>query len=240
MIFGLFFEEKRAMQARLDEVKVELQTMISHWRQEWKDAVNRWSEKIVVDSSEEDYDDLIFPIDNKNYNYCFIQWNQTSLASDPSAAECNVQNAKSYYRDSREYLAAVPINLAVDIYRHLFVAFGGVFEEEEPFQSSDDVQWLWLDKGHKRHRQAIRESLSPSGQLTNNSIEDDWLMVVLDKIVLGGKLQLEHYIVAVVGRLVLHQVEKMIEYYFRSHSRGGKITQVAKRFWATFTDQWSG
>lgn len=221
------------MQVKLDELKVELQAMMSHWRPEWKDAVRKWSEKIVIIPSGPSSDVVILPTDSEG-GHSLIELNRETLLPSFETVR-DIAYPRFYHWHSRTHLGSVPINLVVDIYCHLFVEFGGKFLERKDRNTnnySNVVQWLWLDDEHKRHRQMISQSLSSQTTDEANNIEsiDGWFKLVLDEIVLGGNLRPEHYIEKVVNNLERHQVSRVIEYHFRSDARGEKIAEVAKRF----------
>lgn len=215
------------MQARLDEVKVELQVVMGHWRQEWKDAVNKWSDKITIYPSGPTFDVVKLPTDYLD-GLILLEWDrETSLPSVKVVRY--IGYASFYYWHSLVHLGNLPINLFVSIYLHLVVAFGGTFSKHETVNRSTTIQWFWLDDKHKRHRQIIEQSLSRISQ-PDDQINDDWLRVVSDETASTDKLRPEHYAKEVVNNLVNHQVAKMIEHHFRSSQQAEKITKVAKRF----------
>lgn len=237
------------MQTLIDElnvVKDKLQQMTIHWRQEWKDAVTKWSSKFKI-TRNETIDWITFPTD-VGFDYCLIACNQKSI-------NFNIATAISYKDHfASKYLDKVPINLVVDIFRHFVLAFGGEFDTQNAVSNKDFDryfdQWLRVDEENKRHRKIIHTVMSEADHGFDNIVlststasitllassiapVDDWEMVSMREIQLGGKLLADHYIGELLTSLRSHQVARMIECYFHrvDHSIDSKkMIKTAKKF----------
>lgn len=163
------------MQAKLNATKSELQTMIAHWKPEWKDAVNKWSEKVKVVTSTF-RETLFLPVDGGRRDYILVDYINTSSAPTTrgfGTSTYDLEDAAHYQVSARDELV-VPRNLAVDIFRHFVTSFGGKFLTEDSEQKGDyyyhpneySYQWLYLDDENKRHHHVIHEALNSLRQTT--------------------------------------------------------------------------
>lgn len=234
------------MQAQLDATKLELQSMMTHWRKEWRDQVIKWSDEVKSISTDEKASECIaFPTDS-NYSY-LIHYAKFSVH--------NVTTATTYWENhAPKKLGQVPINLAIDVVRHFVISFGKVFSTESTKTNyyhweSDKIynQWLWIDEENKRHREIIHTVLDHSSTSTtslSNDVSvvkvvsarasDGWVMIRKEEIQVGGKLLAVHYIKELAMRLTSHQVQRMIECHFcnsdRRSNETSELVETAKRF----------
>lgn len=218
------------MQERLDAARENLQTMMARWRPEWRDIMNSWSKKIIIEALEVHgmrCERVVLP---RNYDGLF------NIIADPSREiqEYSISSAVGYrIRQLRDETVQVPINLFVDVYRHFVIAFGGIFSAESSHSyyynpTNYLTQWLYNDHDDdKRHHKIIHESLATISSIL---LDDGWEQVYLQGIQLGGKLLPVHYIKDLGTHLGRHQVGKMIEQYFYSTGRGEEIVKLAKEF----------
>lgn len=225
------------MEAKLKEAKAEIQSMMvrSCWRKEWRDAIDKWSEQITIDTNgcavlPRSYDDGHSP--------------QIDTISNLKR-EYNLSSFLGYQLRQLSGKMLVPTNLMADVYRHFVIALGGNFSAENSrelqgggyYYNPDSYWWQLLYNGeeNKRHHKIIHESLlkaSSSSRATStvsaSSANDNWEKVRVQRIQFGGKLLAIHYVGEVVEHLKRHQVSRMIEHHF--HSRGPKMIENAKRF----------
>lgn len=215
------------MQAKLDEVKVELKSMTSYWKPEWKEIVAKWSAKITV-SSDILRERLLLPTDNGTV---FILAYKLPSESKFCCMGYDMEDAASFRNSSYSYLYKLPINLIFDIFRHFVVAFGGTFstsvlkEKIQRYYSAgvSHPQWFWMDEESKRHHKIIRDSLPQADQLSF----DNWQVVQFQGVQLGGKLLPIHYIDAVLRQLRKYQTAQMIEHHFHCTDTASDQTDKA-------------
>lgn len=214
-------ETMDTVKVKLVAAKLELQKKISHWRQEWKDAIDQWSEKIVVGKAGGGFDCILLP-SHDDIGYPLVK----NLTCDLGFAVCYVQQY------AHCYLEKVPINLSVNVFHHFLVAFGGELLLREPI--SDKLffdHWLWIDEENKRHHKIIHDSLL-FGEKEVDAC-DRWERVKMKGFQLGGKLLPIHYIEGLLQKRKSFQINQMIEHYFRHRNdgeRGSRIIETAKRF----------
>lgn len=254
------------LEAKLVMAKDGLQRMMTDWKKEWRDQVIKWSEKITVVGSmqtvrgmgiTEKCDCVVFPTNGGSY--IFLGYNCATLSS--SNPHHNVE-AAIRYRDRTPdecTLTVVPINLAVDIFRHFVLAFGGNFslaDSSSDSKSARDApsgpshshfyQYLRMDE-NERHRDIILSSLHSldveNPVSTARTVDlaklqalssDPWQRIWSRGIRLGGKLTSEHYIESLLSRLRIYQMNKMVEYHFHHRNDADKSSEkmvvIAKRF----------
>lgn len=234
------------MQAKLDAAKCKLQVLISHWRDEWKDAINKWSEKITIVKMDEPtmkYDRVQLPTEYGN-PYILVQCDREALLPTKDYDSTQVESlggAINYYRHyAFNHLKGVPINLAVNIYSHFLVAFGGTFLVDNYGYNITYEQWFYIDEENKRHREVIRKCLPQATSMTSVAVYDGWVMRILQGIRLDCKLQPKSYIRELTTSLAAHQVGRMIECHFQFYYKSEKMIQIAKRFTKQLRDQGGG
>lgn len=232
------------LEDKLVAAKLELQKMMTRscWKDRWRHTATKWSEKIVIaaDGANEGVYRIILPADGGGI-YPLINCDRTTLL--PRACGMNQTydfdlaiSYISYF--GRLQLYGVPNNLAVDIFRHFVLAFGGKFLDgfarKDSLNAGDTYyQQLWVDEENKRHYQVIRDSLPQIGlfDLTNSTttIDDRWMWVKTNGIQLGGKLQPVHYIEGLLEKRKSFQIDRMIEHYFH-FDKSDEIVKTAKNF----------
>lgn len=215
------------MQAKLDEVKVELKNMVSHWKDGWKEIVKNWSDKITI-LSDGSRERLLLPADN---GQVYILAHKLISESKFYCAQFDMEDVAYYRHHSYGYLYRLPINLAFDIFRHFVIAFGGTFLTSVPKgkihryygPSTSYPQWFWIDEENKRHHKIIHDSLSQTyrnQEMNDECSSDRWQIVQAQGIQLNGELLPMHYIDAVLQQLRKYQTAQMIEHHF--HRPDGK------------------
>lgn len=165
------------MGSKLEVAKVELQKLTARWRKEWRDAIEKWSEKIyIADDLHKRGKVLRLPTDNGNNYHFFESWSDFS-----SGGEQSLSAALDYQsRSAHQFLSAVPINLFALVYRHFVVAFGGNFSVTSlhfEYTTNKNLHYFLTDDDYKRNRQVIRKSaphLFPTTDKTDNSEFDGW------------------------------------------------------------------
>lgn len=233
------------LEMKLVAAKSELQTMMTRscWRQEWRDAILKWSEKIFILKTKSD-ELVVFPTEYGG-NYYLLLFNLFHTSVSTAKQERNVDNAINYRSErAANYLSVVPWNLFVLVYRHLVLAFGGHFSK-----SFSDVRnegyyrkhhlWTGLKDGgnYARHRAIIHDSCQQFSDVRiekfvesteSNSIDDfdGWEVVMIQGVQLNDKLNASFYILGLLRKLGAHQVHRMIEHHF--HWRGKETVKLAK------------
>lgn len=222
------------MQAKLDEVKLELQKITAHWKKEWKEMLAKWSDKIIV-SSDSLREELLLPTD---LGEKYILAHKLTSESKFYCSKYDLEDA-AFYRYSAYAHLCIPINLALDVFRHLVLAFGGSFFTGRPTTKNPHYynprhsyfHWLWVNEEDKRHHQVIRNSLQSTYANVPKELDDHnrdsgdrWELVQLQGIQLGGKLLSTHYIRAILKGLKEYQMTKMFEYHFRHFDEKGRET----------------
>lgn len=239
------------MQARLDVAKTELQSMIAHWREKWKDVVTRWSNKIIVVTVGPLHEQLLLP-SSHGQNHILLEHKQEVVESDSKSAQVlpqkfncptyDINDACRYQLTSGGLLLDLETNLAVDIFRHFVLAFDGQFLTGNMQQRSCFFyhprsycwQWLYIDEENKRHYKVISDSLLSTFERNNHSgsDQDRWKLVNSRGIQIGGKLESRHYIHQLLSKLRQHQMDRMIECHFHCADQKSKdaIIKTAKQF----------
>lgn len=224
------------LEMQLVEVKIKMQSMIAHWRKEWKEGVTKWSEQIKIKSLTKDTASVVLPY-NTTIEYCLVSFRRNN-SKDPKDLEMlydyhsyDAKSAIYYVARSGKNLDLVPKNLSVDIFRHFATSFGGKFSDAVEYNSSCSCQYLWVGDENKRHYKIIHSLLLSRG--SSNSvpdIADGWELVDIGVIQSGGKLQASYYFASLLWELRRHQTAKMIDFHFRSHFKRERVTAVAKKF----------
>lgn len=150
------------LEKKLDMAKVELRRMTSHWRQEWRDEIIKWSDQIKIKmfssitggDKYETFGWVNCPTDS-GHDYCLSTRNLETLlprGESEGYSVLTIAHAVKYHEYcARKYLAKVPVNLVVDIFRHFVLAFGGEFLDD-----SEDVQNNTINAGTgRRFRQTF-------------------------------------------------------------------------------------
>lgn len=223
------------MQAKLDAAKESLLTMMTRscWRKEWRDQVIKWSGQVVIESGGR-WEYVRFPAEaHPQYDRgIFLKYDSVTLLPVASNRKEYKVGDAIHYRNfsSDDYgLTAVPINLAVDVYRHFAIALGITFSKEDD-HTSHCYQYLRIDEKDERRHKMIHSILRkfPSGNNESNALCDGWERLWIKKIQLGGKLLPIHYIEEVLQPLRVYQMGKMIEYHLGE--QGKEVITTAKCF----------
>lgn len=227
---------RKRMQSKLDATRESLKSMTAHWREEWRNAAIKWSEQIIIapingrPGEMKCPDCVIFPTtfgttDQRGHFFAYDPDTFIPSASTSSCHEVDVVLNWRNFSPEKDGLLNVPVNLAVDIFRHFALAFGCNISINRG-NSQHYHQMLHVGGENKRHHEVIQLSLN---NFSDSS--DGWQSVWAQGIQLGGKLLPAHYIEHVLHQLRLHQMTKMIEHYFyRSDKSGEKIIATAKHF----------
>lgn len=225
------------MQGRLDAIKESFQAAIRHWRKEWRDAATIWTASIVIvpGLTIQECDYVVFPTVGDSFDSIrptgyYFAYNRVTLLSWNNSIY-NVETAINCRNGSLDHkcgLLNVPVNLAVDAFRHFIVGLGGKFGLEQ--LKSHLCQWLYVDDDNKRHSEIIHSSLANSFSDTSTTC-DRWERIWASGIQLNAKLSSTHYIDGLLYARRLHQVKRMIQYHFQQE----KIIATANRFFNLLT-----
>lgn len=251
LIFFVTFSDKfsaahaKEMQAKLDEVRAGMQSMMTDWRKEWQEAATKWSEEIrIVTGTRKESEYVVLPTNTEPWNnYWLLECDQKTLVPTSSNPVYDLGDAANYYTKAGKDLTKIPINLAIDIFRYVLLSFGGSIFETSAFQNERYfIQYLCMDEENKRHHEIIRKSLPTvyghtklaDQASTPCEVGDRWIPVFKRGIQLGGKLRSSHYIEDVIRHLLEYQTGQMIEYHFLK--RGKQTIDAAKKFFKSLSN----
>lgn len=230
------------MEVKLMEVKAGMLEMMTRscWRKEWQEAAAKWSEKVTIVIREKSCSAYVtFPADSQD-KYHLLECSTATLLPYSCNPSYFLGDAINYYKKADKNLTVIPINLAIDIFRHFVLSFSGIFSDWD-VNSECLVQYLWIDDENKRHHEIIRQSLPKiygHTVQTSSVALDRWLVVRGPRIQLGGKLRSTHYTQELLLKLRHYQTAQMIDYHFLK--RGDETIKTAQNFFSRLGENLTG